>query len=329
MTTGGYEFKFTTDVPDRLLCKICKLASRDPHLSVCYGHIFCKTCIGQTRKSDHPACPMCRNGEFPGVLNLQIEREVKQLTIYCTNGEAGCTWEGEIRELLTHKVICPYEIVHCQYHEIGCEEKIYRKDLMEHNKMKTEEHLALSVTKLRGLEHLMYQFMLGNPIGGDWLMQLSRLSMMTATSGSQVCPVIVKVPEFTNKSSDAVDWYSNSFYSHEKGYKMCLNVCAAGHGDGKGTHLSTFLYLMKGPHDDELTWPLMGRFEIKLLNQVGNSQHLIKTLDYFASRVTDREKAIKGQGWPQFISTKDFHKATSARQYLKDDCIFLQVSKQA
>ena len=27
--------------------------------------------------------------------------------------------------------------------------------------MKTEEHFALSVTKLRGLEHLMYQFILG------------------------------------------------------------------------------------------------------------------------------------------------------------------------
>ena len=38
-----------------------------------------------------------------------------------------------------------------------------------------------------------------------------------------------------------------------KGYKMCLRGDAAGSGDGKGTHLSMFLYLMKGSHDDELT----------------------------------------------------------------------------
>ena len=46
---------------------------------------------------------------------------------------------------------------------------------------------------------------------------------------------------------------------------MCLRVHAA--GNDKGTHLSVYLYLMKGPHDDELcNMATEGKFEIKLLN---------------------------------------------------------------
>ena len=38
-------------------------------------------------------------------------------------------------------------------------------------------------------------------------------------------------------------------------------------------HLSVSLFLMKGPHDDGLTWLLRGNFEIKLLNQVSDTTH--------------------------------------------------------
>ena len=54
---------------------------------------------------------------------------------------------------------------------------------------------------------------------------------------------------------------------------MYLCVDAAGYGDGIGTHLSVSLHFRKGPHDDELAWPLRGMFEIKLLNQISDSKH--------------------------------------------------------
>ena len=57
-----------------------------------------------------------------------------------------------------------------------------------------------------------------------------------------------------SEKNTQVHRYSDSLYSHDKGYKMCVRVDAAGYNDGKGTHLSMSLYLMKGPHDDELTW---------------------------------------------------------------------------
>ena len=46
------------------------------------------------------------------------------------------------------------------------------------------------------------------------------------------------------------------------------------------THMSVFLSLMKGPHDDELTWPLRGRFKVKLFNQINDSEHHSEIAEY-------------------------------------------------
>ena len=52
--------------------------------------------------------------------------------------------------------------------------------------------------------------------------------------------------------------------------------------DVSQTSLNTSLYLMKGPHDDELEqsghWPLRGTFTIELLNQQIDSNHFSKEM---------------------------------------------------
>ena len=37
--------------------------------------------------------------------------------------------------------------------------------------------------------------------------------------------------------------------------------------------MSVFLFLEKGQYDDELSWPMSGKFEVKLLNQIGDTEH--------------------------------------------------------
>jgi len=153
------------------------------------------------------------------------------------------------------------------------------------------------------------------------------------SSGDQVVlvPVIVKMSDYTKKKMDRVDWYSNPFYTHHEGYQMCLNVVADGWGSAtQSTHLSVYLYLMKGPYDTKLNWPLVGDCTVKLLNQISNSGHHLKTSGaHFADgrvRVTSREKSSTNfWGRGMFISNKDLQKVTITRQYLKDDSIFLQV----
>ena len=165
-----------------------------------------------------------------------------------------------------------------------------------------------------------------------WSDKLLVMATMS-TAGDQVCPVVLKMSEFDIKRRDKVEWYSEFFYTHNKGYKMCLRVDAAGNGDGEGTQLSVYLYLMKGPHNDELTWPMRGEYEIKLLNQISNSEHHSKMVSYdnctstvdIIDRVRVGDKASFGWGEPQFISNKC--KTTPTCQYLKDNCLFLQMIK--
>ena len=91
---------------------------------------------------------------------------------------------------------------------------------------------------------------------------------------------------------------------------------------------------MKGPYDDELSLPLRGTFEITLLNQISDSSHHscpvtydVETPDETAGRVIEGMKAAYGHGVPLFISDDDLFKNTSTCQHIKDDCIFIQVSK--
>lgn len=46
-----------------------------------------------------------------------------------------------------------------------------------------------------------------------------------------------------------------AFYTSKYGYRMCLRVYLNGDGTGRGTHLSLFFVVMKGPNDALLRWP--------------------------------------------------------------------------
>ena len=352
MAAGGYEYSFSGTLPDRIICKICYCPSRDPYLSVCCGHVFCKTCIDQVKRasSSSDACPMCRDEKFPTVPNKQIDREVKSLKVSCTNKEKGCSWKGEIQAIEAHKKACLLETVQCDYHNVGCRIKMYRKDLKQHNKLKVEEHLALNTLKLKNLERLVYRLAV-NDISGTsedddyWSMQLETLAAITASSGDQVCPVILKTPGFAVLKKNGGKWFSDSFYTHNKGYRMCLCVDTDGFDDNNdssndnndggsdsSTHLSVTLYVMRGLHDDKLAWPLKGEFEVKLLNQDSDDTHHSETV-YFDDdtpadavyRVMDNDRANEGFGDDEFISHDDFYDST-LYTYIKNDNIFFQIS---
>ena len=61
--------------------------------------------------------------------------------------------------------------------------------------------------------------------------------------------------------------FSKAFYSGPHGYKMCLGVFPCGDGEGKGMHISLFVYMLRGENDSELKWPFRGSVVLELLNQ--------------------------------------------------------------
>jgi len=148
------------------------------------------------------------------------------------------------------------------------------------------------------------------------------------SSGDQVVPVIVKMSEYIKKKSGKIKWYSEAFFTHHQGYKMYLEINANGLGDKKD-YMSVYLYLIKGPYDDQLRWPMKGHCEVKLLNQIINSEHHSgdgKYVDIGHKRVTRGERSRYYMWYSHtFIFNDYLHKITPTCQYLKNDSIFLQV----
>ena len=119
---GGYDYSFVNTPPDELVCKICHHPSREPHLSVCCGHTFCKTCLEDAKQAvtvDEEvknSCPMCREKNFSAFQNKRDERAIKSLHVFCTNKGKGCDWQGEMNSIVGHLANsdgCPFEEVSC------------------------------------------------------------------------------------------------------------------------------------------------------------------------------------------------------------------------
>ena len=134
MEFGGYDYRTVTHLSSEsdLVCKICHLPGRNPHLSSCCGHTFCRSCIDRLKESTSiaNACPVCRDSEFPVVQNKQTDRAVRSLHVYCTNEKEGCKWKGEINDIVAHINCCQYESVECENN--GCDSNVQRQHLKSH-----------------------------------------------------------------------------------------------------------------------------------------------------------------------------------------------------
>ncbi|XP_065918820.1 TNF receptor-associated factor 4-like [Dysidea avara] len=130
----GYEYHFVATPGDWLMCNICHYPSRDPYLSGCCGHTFCKSCLDGAKKATtiSDACPICRNEEFATMPNKQADRTVRSLHVFCTNKEKGCDWQGEVNNIVSHVTKsdgCQFEEVICTN---GCGMCVQRQYLSSH-----------------------------------------------------------------------------------------------------------------------------------------------------------------------------------------------------
>ena len=390
---GGYDYDFVESPPDRLVCKICQFPCREAQLTVCCGHAFCKCCLSKLRSSSTgKACPTCRKEPFDAYVQLEADRKIKALKVYCPNKKDGCGWTGELanivnnplqscercdkcddiihysdvhlptncpcycphcdttadREVINsehkekcnkfplrcpnncgqdiprdsmdgHKKVCPLEMVQCEYQ---CGARIVRNEVEKHNQEKLSEHIQLAHTvlsqlktaqtaQLRSVEKSAFPIrpyltitvlviviaietaiLLPSYIGKHDYESLWPLLFISDEISHQVAPaVILKMSDFGKRKQNKEQWYSKPFFAFLQGYQMCLSVYADGIDDGEGTHVSVYLYLMKGPHDDELErwgyWPLSGTFTIEVLNQLNDNDHYSHEVTFSPSMASD------------------------------------------
>ena len=87
---------------------------------------------------------------------------------------------------------------------------------------------------------------------------------------------------------------------------MCINVKANGRGIFAGTHVSVYVYLMKGEYDSRLVWPFRGDITIQLVNHNNDQDHHEWTVPFndtavddsnVSGRMTLRRRADTGRGF--------------------------------
>ena len=205
----------------------------------------------------------------------------------------------------------------CKYARVGCKEKPLRKDLKTHEE---DDQIHLRVTAETVLELKKKNADL-------------ETKLLKRTTSS---PCTFRLTIYQKHKSDDDHFYSPPFYTSLTGYKMCISVDANGEGNGKGTHVSVFAFLMKGDNDDSLTWPFTGSVTVELLNQLEDENHFTYTTgpfpadrEHVSGRVVEGGRATKGWGKTQFIShTKLDYNSDKNCQYLKDDTLIFRVSVQ-
>lgn len=150
-------------------------------------------------------------------------------------------------------------------------------------------------------------------------------------SESATPPCIRTMCEYSACKKNNSVWWSQPFYSSDRGYKLQLRVAANGEGSGKGTHLTLHAYLMKGDYDDTLSWPLIVTITIQLLNWSSDNCHHKKIIhNYLASLEGVGEggvRAANGQGYGQFISHAKLLDCSDNRiSYIRDNNVCFRIT---
>lgn len=146
-----------------------------------------------------------------------------------------------------------------------------------------------------------------------------------------IAPVVYTMPEFSARVSQFGTnpmFKPHPFYTFPEGYKMQLIVNAYGDGQGRGSHMSVFLTLLKGDFDDKLQWPFRGSVSIQILSQDGG-QHYTDCITYregvsdqMAGRVMDDRYSAKPWGKVRFISHSEIYS-----NFVKNDSVAFCIKK--
>ena len=136
--------------------------------------------------------------------------------------------------------------------------------------------------------------------------------------GTPTPPVTFTVTNFDVRKKDDIEWFSPPFYTHHRGYKMCLSVYSNGwpNTEYHGTHVSVFIFLKRGEFDDDLKWPFRGDIVVRLIDQ-DEKRHYSQTIhftddtsDVYTGRVTGGNRAKSGWGFYGLFPTMTCNQTT-------------------
>ena len=273
------------------------------------------------------SCEYCRkyNSTFEDVTKIHYSQCSKYL-VACPN--ACQVVRLERQELESHlQDHCPLAKVDCPFNYADCQTRLLRKDMPKHME-ESVTHLTMLASFTQKLASVTQKLEKEN----QELQQSLAEKEQKLHAIEEMFGISIPIEFHVKWPSD--DCVLPGFYTHPHGYQMCVEVCPNGNGDGKGSHVSIFTCLMKGPFDEYLKWPFRGEVTIQIVNQAGGHDHKEMIIPYTdetpkikAGRVSSKDQS-KAWGYSKFLDHTTLQNNTTENiQYLKDDHFIVRVVK--
>ena len=138
------------------------------------------------------------------------------------------------------------------------------------------------------------------------------------------------ITSFAESKKRKASFYGPPFYTNLRGYKLIVYTYL-NHFDTQGTHMSLCAKLMKGEHDNTLTWPFTGDVVIQMINWREDKNHQEYTLSFHnglqstsINRVFNIDIAQSGCVQSVLYSTLSYNHSTNT-EFLRNNCIHIKV----
>ena len=205
-------------------------------------------------KENNEACPTCKKGSVEYFPNKGHQQSLYQLKVRCTHQKEGCEWTGGLGDLDNHLNLdpqpaiqlegCSYILIECRYHFAGCTVRLPRKEIPDHLEENTQRHFTLLEAKYNVMSRNLDRIK-------ENIHSCFPTPPVTFTMKNYY-RTLCNREELTMVDNFEPAWVSPPFYTHQFGYKMCLQVDLDLHSP-----LSLEVHLMKGEFDDKVKWHLL------------------------------------------------------------------------
>ena len=323
---GGWDsdiFIEPQNTKDEYLCTICTGVYRDPIITKC-GHLFCATCFERHKgRRAVTTCPLDRKtinhvDYFP---DRFVNKQIEKLRVRCPLDREFCPWSGQLSTIMEHLKQCEFRLVLCTQ----CRNRFKRREMAQHENSHLKEKCAQLTQQIARLR--VSQSEPTNPRGIP-LETWSNVNKSLIVGDNNITPFYWVVKDVIGQIESSKEIFSPPFLSSPHGYQFCVRLNMSGHGNGSGTHVSLYLYIMKGPNDDSIEWPTkQGVFKAILMSQLAireDTPHYSKLVSIGSHpafrRKLDIEKKNTSAGWPMYIN---FFDLMNERYYVGDSVVIM------
>ena len=90
---------------EEFYCPVTKEVLLDPHQTRCCGNTLSARATSQIQREEG-GCPICKTAPLMTYPDQNFYRRVCEQQVFCPKRTKGCTWVGELANVVSHKKTC-------------------------------------------------------------------------------------------------------------------------------------------------------------------------------------------------------------------------------